>query len=59
VGFWRESKPFGSSILYATDPKGQTKILNQGIYDTEKESEMVILDFKTNNFPKRGLEEEK
>ena len=58
LGFWRNNRPFGASISYESDVKGNTTILEQGVYDGKKESEHNITDFKINTFPKKGLEEE-
>ena len=58
LGYWRNNKPFGASISYESDAKGNTSILEQGVYDGKMESELNITDFKINSFPKRGIEEE-
>lgn len=58
VGFWRENKPFGTSIQYENDVRGSCSTNEQGCYDGVKESELNVSDFKINNFPKRGVLEE-
>jgi hypothetical protein len=40
------------------DSKNKTKLVNQGVYDVERESELVIKDFKVNVLPKKGQTEE-